>query len=297
MGLLLLILLLLCLLLFVPIAYSVDGAKHSDRIYAKGKLFVLGSLVRVLFEWDKEKGTDYSIKVLGIELKGLLEGDTGSTKDFNENKKASDSINTEYNKNKADDKAADTSTAAEDAGMAEDSRKSEDTEYSQKAEASEEKTNRKFDETIERIGQIYEDVLTLPQRISDKISRLKSDAEKRAEFFEEKKALLEDERFMAALKAIYEDFKVLLKKIRPEKGKAAVKAGFEDPYYTGCMAAFYSIIYPLIGDMVVLNTDFENTIFEGDFYFKGKFTVFVVLYFVYRVYFKDDFSYIKDKLE
>lgn len=63
----------------------------------------------------------------------------------------------------------------------------------------------------------------------------------------------------------------LLYQLRPRKLKAYAHFGFNDPYTTGQVLSYASMVYALYYRHVTLEPDFENEIIEGDIYMKGRF--------------------------
>lgn len=83
------------------------------------------------------------------------------------------------------------------------------------------------------------------------------------------------------------------KNIRPKVIKAHIRIGFEDPSTTGQVLAVHGMLYPLLGNQVWLEPDFERQVLEGKALIKGRVTLFVlakaalILYFdknIRRVY-------------
>ncbi|MDE5680587.1 MAG: hypothetical protein K2I01_09215, partial [Lachnospiraceae bacterium] len=71
-------------------------------------------------------------------------------------------------------------------------------------------------------------------------------------------------------------FKVL-KSIRPRVLKAALHVGTGSPDTTGYLCALYGMLLPVLGNNVILDADFEEAVWEGEFFLKGRITVFTLL--------------------
>lgn len=80
----------------------------------------------------------------------------------------------------------------------------------------------------------------------------------------------------------------LLKSILPGKLKGNLLIGTGDPASTGQVLAIYGMLYPLIGNHIVITPDFEQQIVEGELFIKGRITVFKVLKTAWIVYFNKD---------
>lgn len=80
----------------------------------------------------------------------------------------------------------------------------------------------------------------------------------------------------------------LLKSILPGKLTGNLLIGTGDPASTGQVLAVYGMLYPLIGNHIVITPDFEQQVMEGDLFIKGKITVFKVIKTAWIVYFNKD---------
>ena len=65
----------------------------------------------------------------------------------------------------------------------------------------------------------------------------------------------------------------MLKKMKPKKLQANIEFGFADPYTTGSILAYASILYPFYGDNISIRPNFEEAIVKGDVYVKGRFRI------------------------
>lgn len=87
----------------------------------------------------------------------------------------------------------------------------------------------------------------------------------------EAKAFLSDAENKKTLRLIKNELFHLLYQLRPRKLKAYAHFGFKDPYTTGQILSYASMVYALYYRHVTLEPDFENEILEGDIYLKGRF--------------------------
>ena len=78
-------------------------------------------------------------------------------------------------------------------------------------------------------------------------------------------------------------FKVLLH-ILPQKFKAKVRFGFEDPSTTGNILGILSIFYGVYGNKLELEPDFDNQVFEGEYKLKGRIRVVTLLRALWKLY-------------
>lgn len=100
------------------------------------------------------------------------------------------------------------------------------------------------------------------QKISDKIKDINELKEKIMSYI---RAEAHKKAFQKLLKELFR----LLKKLKPKKLRANIEFGFEDPYTTGSILAYASMLYPFYGDNISIKPNFEEVIIKGDVYLKG----------------------------
>ncbi len=121
-----------------------------------------------------------------------------------------------------------------------------------------------------KAGRFYQKILSWLQKIKctfrkmcDKIKSLLMKKEK-IELF------LQDEVHKGAYQKCKKELLRLLRHLKPKKVNVKMVYGFDDPYYTGQVLAFLSMLYPFIGNSTTIVPDFENQILKGSVYLKGK---------------------------
>lgn len=100
------------------------------------------------------------------------------------------------------------------------------------------------------------------QKFSDKIKEISSWKDKIL-------AYLSEETHKKAFHKLLKETLYLLKKLKPKKLNADVEFGFEDPYTTGTVLAYASMLYPFYGDNINLKPNFEESIIKGNVFLKG----------------------------
>lgn len=101
-------------------------------------------------------------------------------------------------------------------------------------------------------------------------------------------AVIRSDRFQRAFQMCKGEALQLLKSVLPRKLEANLRIGLGDPASTAQILAVHGMLYPLIGNHIFITPDFENSVVEGDFFFKGRITVFKVLKTAIKVYFNKD---------
>lgn len=108
------------------------------------------------------------------------------------------------------------------------------------------------------------------RKICDRIKKIIGNIQYYAE-------VLKSEVFRSAWAASKRQLLRTLRMLRPDRCRINLLAGTGDPAGTGQLLAFYGILYPFIGNCVLIEADFENKVFEGDLFMKGGVRVFVFL--------------------
>ncbi|MGF0034194.1 DUF2953 domain-containing protein [Bariatricus sp. SGI.154] len=121
----------------------------------------------------------------------------------------------------------------------------------------------KIESFCRKTGTFYEKIKCTIQNICDKIKALSEKKDKIMDF-------ISDETHKKAFLKVKKEVFRLLRKLKPKKLEANIHYGFEDPYYTGKLLAGVSILYPLIGENVIIQPDFEQKVFKGNFEIAGK---------------------------
>ena len=81
---------------------------------------------------------------------------------------------------------------------------------------------------------------------------------------------LKEDTHLASLKIIKDELVIFLKNCRIDKAKGYLRVGLDEPYHTGQLLAFLSVLYPFIGADLYVYPEFEREIVEGNFVIKGR---------------------------
>ncbi len=104
---------------------------------------------------------------------------------------------------------------------------------------------------------------------------------------------LKDEDNRAAFQVTFLSLKKLLKHILPKRLKSKVTFGTGDPCYTGKALGAMSILYSFYGDNIQITPDFENKIFEGSHYARGRIRIGSLLIIVIKLFVDKKFKQLK----
>lgn len=141
---------------------------------------------------------------------------------------------------------------------------------------------------IRPIKEFFQKVFEKVRNIKYTILNIKEKLENLKETIYWYKEVLEREESGRAITKGKQQILKFLKHVKPKKVKGNVLFGFEDPGTTGEVLGFISMFYPLFGNHITVIPDFEQAIFQGNFYVKGRIRAFNLLKFGWNVFFDKD---------
>lgn len=139
----------------------------------------------------------------------------------------------------------------------------------------------KIKQIVEKIKEFFENIRYTIRKFCDKIKSVLDNIE----YYQQ---VIESEPFKQSLQLCRRELTSLYKGVKPDKFKAEVTIGMDDPATTGQILAIYGMLYPFIGQNVQIAGDFERTHIEGNIYIRGKIRAFTFLRTAVRVYFNKD---------
>ncbi len=107
------------------------------------------------------------------------------------------------------------------------------------------------------------------------------------------KSFLREEENKTAFRVTFGSLKKLLKHIRPRKLKSKVTFGTGDPCSTGQALGAISILYGYYGENVRITPDFENKVFAGSHYARGRIRIGTLLIIVIKLLIDKNFKQLK----
>jgi hypothetical protein len=293
-----LILLIVAAILFVPVRYDIR-AEYYDKPNAVVRFSWLFHILSARAAFDD--GFKAYVKVLGFSLyntekKALPSNKTKKNKkkqrtvfdEFEETDAASDGFheNTVANERALRSEEADLckTSQTQEAVEVEDFLKKE--KETPKKKTSGKKRKRHFIKRFiyrlkKKIISIKEKIFAFIRGIYRKAVSAKDSAKQK---LQQVKDTINDEENRQLLAFLWSQFKAVLKKIKPQKYKIYCRYGFDDPEITGKIAVKLAVAYGIIGADMNIIPDFEQKIFEGNVYFKGKVRIYGLLIIAVRVY-------------
>lgn len=265
------VLLLVLLLLLAPFHYTIDAEYYGD-VKAVGRIQWLCFVLDLKGVYGNNKFL-YYLKSFGFMI---------STND-EEDKHYRAVSDEEAERGKSSGKAKASEAEKVPVKVVEDDFES----YEQELETEPQKKSI-FMRIYEGIESGLEWVVTIPMRVHDKISELMARildffsnlAENMNKVIKKRDMILQKITGVRSLlekpytKKVLKDGKVLLKKmwkhVRPRKLQGNIHFGLEDPATTGQLLGVVGMLYPVYRNHFVIAPDFEQQIFEGKIYAKGR---------------------------
>lgn len=287
-------LVLLILLLFVPFRYQLEGRMEEKEIVLHLRVSFLFAIFMLKTGFNQKLYG--KIHLFGFPLFDLLKRDENPSKKIRKNKKKKNAnasreaeMKEDENADNADnepltDKSAlsmQTETFSAAANKKSDNHEAPLSEQSMEIlqrMLEKEKQKLSFGEKIallwEKIREIFQKIASFchdlenkTQETVDNLIQELSKASKMADFLQSQEAL-------SAFYVSKRTLQKLWKHIRPRKMHARLHVGFADPASTGQICTIYGFFYPFVASCVMIEPDFEQTVFEGDFFLKGHLTIF-----------------------
>ena len=243
-------LLLTAVVLFVPIRYRAKGKREGEVLEATVKATYLLHLLTVKFAYP-EPGT-IAVRLFGIKIYESARTKAEDKKD----------IQTEVR--------AETKSGAD----------TEDRNMSEKENVSEnevpEDVSKQEKEKKSLIDKIQYTFNTICDKIRNIIEKIK-EVFQNISYYKEILTKTENKKLYGRIK---ERILKVLKSIRPRVIKADLRIGTGSPDTTAYIYGIYGMIMPILGKNVKnihIDLDFENTVYEGEVFLKGRITLFTIL--------------------
>lgn len=280
---LLLILLVLSIVLFVPIRYKSNGVINDTEKNVQFRITWLLRALSVKINYKHPEKPDILIKVLGFQV--------GKKKNKPKEEKKSNAA--EQTANAPSDSTINELQSANDSYTC-SSYDSEDTqpqsilnsEHQQAVDLYLEEKAKPKENFKEKINKIVNKITSIYNKIKGIFLNIKYYLD-----------VIQEKETKELLSKVFESLLKILKSIRPRKLVVNATIGFDTPDTTGKMYGAYWVAKPILGEGVDITPDFENKILEGDFYLKGKITVFVLAINGLRILLNKNFKPVINKFK
>jgi len=121
-----------------------------------------------------------------------------------------------------------------------------------------------------KISEILSRILDFLANITENINKLIKKRDDILGKYAEIRQFLGEEETKKALRDCKKYFLKSWRHVRPRKFHGVVHFGMEDPAETGKVLGAVAMLFPVYGDRLVIAPDFEQKIFEGEFYARGR---------------------------
>ncbi len=286
------LLLVILAVLFVPVRYNFKAA-YNENFTMNAKVSWLLNIFRVLICYDEEMKT--TIKILFFNIGG----DKNKEKKNKEKKNKKEKKDTKNDNIFTNDNRQENDTAKvlpETVKIMEDDIASNDSKDTQSMKAVTEATEKekpdkkksKIKNVIDKITHIYDTIKNRIKKfiklLKDTYNKVNGAKEKLTNKIEEIKSMVNDAENRELVSLIISQIKRLFKEIKPKKYDINVHFGFQEPDVTGKVLMYIAVFYGITGLNINIKPEFEEKIFEGDCYLKGRIRVITLLSIALKVY-------------
>lgn len=150
-----------------------------------------------------------------------------------------------------------------------------------------------FTKAADLIRRLFAGVKAFFAGIRDKIIQLAAKASDLRAKLKLITDFLHDSANREGFSLTYSKVKSLLKHILPYKLKSTVRFGTGDPCTTGQALGAISILYSFYGDKISVTPDFENKLFEGKHYARGRIRAITILIIAFKLLRDERFKRLK----
>lgn len=290
---------LLLIVLFVPVRYVIDAGCHDKKLKAHVKVTWIMHIFRGVISYDEE--LFYSIKALWFNI---YSSDVESKKEKRPKKNTENNTKEKNTKNKhidaIEDKAdnavsKDKQDGVDKAGLEEadciQKKLSLEKSYDEVKESDEKSTieeNGKLHTLVNKIKNVYYKIKAFIRRAIDTVKAALNKSQAAADTIKHKyteiRNKVTDPENIEFVRFLWTQIKAVMNIIKPAKYNVNIRYGFEDSATTGWVAVRLAVLYGLMGMDVSIIPDFDNSIFEGDIYMKGRFNLYSFLIIGVRLY-------------
>lgn len=290
---------LLLIVLFVPVRYVIDAGCHDKKLKAHVKVTWIMHIFRGVISYDEE--LFYSIKALWFNIyssdaeskkeKRPKNNTENNTKEKNTKNKHIDAIEDKTDNAVSKDKQDSVDeTGLEEADCIQKKlslEKSHD-EVKESDEKSTIEENGKLHTLVNKIKNVYYKIKAFIRRAIDTVKAALNKSQAAADTIKHKyteiRNKVTDPENIEFVRFLWTQIKAVMNIIKPAKYNVNIRYGFEDSATTGWVAVRLAVLYGLMGMDVSIIPDFDNSIFEGDIYMKGRFNLYSFLIITVRLY-------------
>lgn len=267
-----LLVLLILAVLFIPVRYDVTGSYLEGSPYLRAKISYAFPLIRLTAIYDTKK-TAY-IRVLGIKVKDFLAPPKEKKKKKKTSVKKSKDAKAVKEIKEAEDKKSSEISTSQKASEAPEPKVAALTDKAEQETAAQTKDNKNIPEKMKQLwAYVCDMILACTEKVKQLVNKIReaaNDAVQKKELLMHYITLWQTPQVQTAFGTAKNTVFKLAKGILPKKRKIFLKIGTGDPAATGQICGFYGMLYPFIGNYVIMEPDFEKSIYEGQFVIRGR---------------------------
>lgn len=264
-----LILFLLLLVLFAPVRYHGNGSYQEGAFAAKLRASWLLHLISIKGEYQKEQALHIYMKILGITVYDSLETGDKKTK----HKKAKMTKNKTENAGEIQaasseepisEETASKKTVLEEEYISIETSQTETDDFDDNAASNGKKLGivQKIKIILIKFVNFFKNIKFTFNKVCDTIVKIKMNIGYYLR-------VLQLDSTKRAFAACQKQLKYVLRKILPRKYRINLHLGFDDPAVMGEVLAVWGMFYPLHLGNIDIQPEFEQSVMEGDFSFRG----------------------------
>lgn len=279
---------LLCLILFVPIRYRADGL-YKDYYKVHARVTWLLRIVSFSLDYEKEEPFHIRLQIFGISIFDNLK------KKEKKSKKSNINTSTEIVGASKEEKSNSVFVAEISEVKKPTIQEQKTLEIESNPDLSaivDEDIN--IDNDVEKLTfvqklklvfskaiAIFRNIKYTIHRIYDTIKEFRDNITYYVELFKK-------DSTKAALAACKKQLLRILKNLKPRKFQLNLRVGMDNPATMGDILGVWGMLYPIHQGHIDLCPDFEQVVLEGDFYCKGRITVYIYIWTIIIVLFDKD---------
>lgn len=285
---------LLCLVLFVPIRYNADGF-YKDSYRVRARISWLLHIVSFSLDYEKEQPFHMKLRVFGIPIfdnlkkKDKIPKKTKVQKNPVKEQTSPEIIAASVEKKHSSVKQQQTVESQNEVIEADES-----VVDVEEALNTDETLDENISDEIEKLGFVekikllfskvigaFRNIKYTIHRICDTIKGIKDNITYFVELFKK-------DSTKAALAACKKQLMRIFKNLKPKKFQVNLHIGMEDPATMGDILGVWGMLYPIHQGHIDICPDFEQAVLEGEFYCKGRITVYIYIWTVIIILFDKD---------
>jgi hypothetical protein len=136
-------------------------------------------------------------------------------------------------------------------------------------------------------------IISFIQKIKDKLKELIQKFINTKNKFNLIHTFIKDDINKEGFRFTYGTLKNLIKHVLPRKVKSRLIFGTGDPCSTGQALGVFGILYSIYGDSLQITPDFENKVFKGNHYVRGRIRIWTILIIVIKLLLDKRFKELK----